>query len=94
MKDAFVGYWHLSLRRSRSDFSPDRERFHQALPMVTVAELRARSVWHDQRSELDVDARAASPCSMPGRSRIDPSRMMPGTGAARSPRQSNSRHIG
>ena len=23
--------------------------------MVTVAELRARSVWHDQRSELDVE---------------------------------------
>jgi len=53
---------------------------HQALPMVTVAELRARSVWHDQRSELDVDARAISLLDALVAARIDPSRMMPGTG--------------
>jgi 4-hydroxy-tetrahydrodipicolinate synthase len=43
--------------------------------VVAFTELRARSVWHDQRGELDVsllDALIAA--------RIDPSRMMPGTG--------------
>ncbi len=53
----------------KADLSPDPRPIHQALPMVTFTELRAGSVRHQQRSELDGNRRANGVARCVGRGR-------------------------